>query len=215
MNPKFILCLALVMSSLTAGVCPAAIVYPQAPDGGQQIVLEGMKTLSRSISRYLGGFQIEDLTLAHPFRDYYVGPTNLAAGQLLSAAKPGAWRYLLMHGTNAVAAARLIADKTAEKPLKFAGLDTSNFSKETLKALRIAEQLPQVEKQDYKVRRLDCPPILFVAVWLHGKSDDIIIPLPKTFGRWKAYQPYSEDEMIKLLKPVAEKKLKEPAGMLD
>jgi hypothetical protein len=51
------------------------------------------------------------------------------------------------------------------------------------------------------------PWILFRAVWLHGKSDDIIIPLGATFGRWNAMQPYSESEMLKLLQPDAKKKL--------
>ena len=46
-----------------------------------------------------------------------------------------------------------------------------------------------------------------------GKSDDILIPLPPTGGRWNACQPYSESEMIKLLQPEAEKKLKMPSGM--
>ena len=89
------------------------------------------------------------------------------------------------------------------------------FDSNIPEALQIAEQLSQVKKQDYEPRLLDSAPILFVAVWLHGKSDDIIIPLPPTFGRWKAYQPYSESEMIKLLKPEAKKKLKEPPGMGD
>jgi hypothetical protein len=38
------------------------------------------------------------------------------------------------------------------------------FPNETLEALRMAEQLPQVKKQDYELRRLDIPSILFVAV---------------------------------------------------
>jgi hypothetical protein len=79
----------------------------------------------------------------------------------------------------------------------------------------MAEQLPQIKEQDYEVRRLDCASILFVAVWLHGKSDDIIIPLGATFGRWNALQPYSESQMIKLLKPEAKKKLRKPPGMGD
>lgn len=77
----------------------------------------------------------------------------------------------------------------------------------------MAKQLPQVKRQDYEFRRLDCPAILFVAIWLHGKSDDIIIPLPPSFGRWTAYQAYSESQMAKLLMPEIEKKLKEAAGM--
>jgi hypothetical protein len=214
MNLKPLLCLALVLSG---GLnCPAAIIYPKAPDGGQQVIHETFRQgLSRSISRYLGGYQIEDLTIANPFRDYSVGLTNLASGQLLPAARAGNWRYLLMRGTNAVGAAELMTDPTNGAALKFAGLDTTDFSRETLEALRRAEQLPQIQKQDYELRRLDCPSILFVAVWLHGKSDDIIIPLPKTFGRWNAYQPYSESEMIELLQPEAEKRLKARNGTVD
>jgi hypothetical protein len=214
MNPKLLLCLALVLSG--GLYCRAAILYPKAPDGGQQLIRETFQQgLSRSISRYLGGYQIEELTIADPFRDYSVGLTNLASGQLLPAARPGTWRYLLLHGTNAVAAAELRADSTHGAALKFAGLDTPGFSSETLKALRLAEQLPQIQKSDYELRRLDCPSLLFVAVWLHGKSDDILIPLPPAKGQWTAYQPYSESDMIKQLKPEAEKKLKMPSGLVD
>jgi hypothetical protein len=36
MNPKFLICLALVLSG---GLnCPAAINYPKAPEGGKQVV---------------------------------------------------------------------------------------------------------------------------------------------------------------------------------
>ena len=120
-----------------------------------------------------------------------------------------------MHGTNAVGAEQLIIDEKKGNALDFGGLYQTDFSNETLAALRIAEQFAQLKKQDYELRRLDCPGILFVAIWLHGKSDDIIIPLGATFGRWNALQPYSEREMIKLLKPEAKKKLKEPPGMFD
>ena len=196
--------------------CPAAIIYPKAPDGGQQVIHKTFRQgLSRSISRYLGGYQIEDLTIANPFRDYSVGLTNLASGQLLAAARAGTWRYLLMHGTNAVGAAELMANPTNSTALIFAGLDTTDLSRETMEALRQAESLPQIQKQDYELRRLDCPSILFVAVWLHGKSDDILIPLPPTWNRWNAYQPYSESQMIELLKPQAEQRLKANNGTVD
>jgi hypothetical protein len=208
MKPKLLLCLALVLSGAVFGSnCSAAIIFPKAPAGGEGVIREAFKGLSRSISRYLGGYQIEELTIAAPFRNYSVGLTNLASGQLLPAARPGNWRYLLMHGTNAVGAAELMTEQTNGTVMKFAGLDTSDFPRETLEAMRRAEQLPQIKAQDFELRRLDCPSVLFVAVWLHGKSDDIIIPLPPTGGRWNAYQPYSESEMIKLLQPEAEKKL--------
>jgi len=112
-----------------------------------------------------------------------------------------------------------MADEKTGKVLKSAGFGKAVYSNETLEALRMAEQLPQIKKQDYELRCLDDMSLHFVMVWLHGKSDDILIPLPPTFGRWNAYQPYSESEMINLLKPEAGKKLKEKLkelpGMTD
>jgi hypothetical protein len=81
-------------------------------------------------------------------------------------------------------------------------------------ALQKAEELPQVKEQDYELRSLAID-LWFRAVWLHGKTNDIIIPLPPTYGQWNAYQPYSENEMMKLLKPDAENSLKQPSRLVD
>jgi hypothetical protein len=206
---QLFLCLALVLS----GYCHADIIYPKAPNGGQQIVYKYAGGLSKSDPRLLDGFPIEELTIADPFENYYVGLPDLASGKFLSATESnGYWTYVLLHGTNAVGAAGLITNEKTGNTPKFTALYQTDHSNE---ALRIAQQLPQVKKSDYELRYLDIAPILFRAIWLHGKSDDIIIPLPPTFGRWNAYQPYSENELIKLLKPEAKKKLKEPPGMLD
>lgn len=70
-----------------------------------------------------------------------------------------------------------------------------------------AKKLPQVKEQDYELRSLSIG-LWFRAVWLHGKTNDIIIPLPPTYEHWNAYQPYSENEIMKLLKSDAETSLK-------
>jgi hypothetical protein len=114
-------------------------------------------------------------------RSYEAGLTNLVSNRLLSTAV-----------------------------LMSAGFSGDAFDAKIPRALQIAEQLPQVKERDYEPRLLDISPILFVAVWLHGEKDDIIIPLPPTWNRWNAYQSYSEKELIPLLKPEAEKKLKYP-----
>ena len=50
----------------------------------------------------------------------------------------------------------------------------------------------------------------YPAIWLHGGSNDIIIPLPNRWVNWKVYQPnfyqpYSENEILGVLKPIAER----------
>ncbi len=195
---KILLCLALVWSSS----CVAAIVYPKASDGGRQIVYKNLDL------KFLGVSRIEDLAIAAPHRGYLVGLTNLAAGHFLSAAKPYCWRYPLSQGTNGVGAAVLNADAKSGKARGFNSLEKSGFANETAEALRIAEQLPQIKKQDYELRYLNIPAVSFVAVWLHAKSDDIIIPLPPTSGGLNANQPYSESQIISLLKARAETAMK-------
>jgi hypothetical protein len=203
MNPKFLLGLAFVLS----GNCFAAIIYPQAPDGGRQLVYHMASTTLQQVPGFFGGLRVEDLTIAEPYQSYYVVSSNLVAGKLVAATKSGyggGWQYLLTHATNDVGMAYLKADEKTGKALICTGIGPYHGR---LEALRIAEQLPQVKERDYELRSLDLPWFFFRAVWLHGKADDIFIPLPDNWNRWKAYQPCSESEMIKILKPIEQKEL--------
>jgi len=201
MKAKVIIGLALVLISRV----DAVIVHPKAPEGGQQIVYGNLDL------KFLGVAHVEDLSIGEPYRCYYVGASNLASGQLLAGLKPGGWQYPLMRGSNVVGGVDMAAGKNDEKALAFAGLYKSNFSSEVLAATRAAEKLPQIKKQDYELRRLGIPAINFVAVWLHGKSDDIIMPLPPTYGRkLNAYEAYSESQIMKVLKPEAKEVMKAP-----
>jgi hypothetical protein len=211
MKPKIILCLALVFSVN----CHAAIVYPKAPEGGRQLVIENAGALVRehpNDTLAVPGLRMADVTIAEPHREYGVGATDLAAGRLLSAASSKSWRYILLHGTDAVGVATVSeADSKTGKALSFNGLFESGFSSETVEAIRKARELPQIKKQDYELRFLEVPAVNFVAIWLHAKSGDIIMPLPPTLGRkLNAFQPYSESEIIKVLKPEAKKVMKAP-----
>ena len=206
---SFVLLFA-VVSLWAAQEKSPGIVNPKAPDGGREIVIENTSRILRNDPRFFEGLKIEDLTIAEPHREYFVGLTNLASGHMLSAATSRSWRYLLMHGTNAVGAATLIADGKNGNALKFNDLQHPFFPNATLEALRAAGKLPQTKKQDYELRYLGIPALNFVAFWLHGESDNILIPLPPTFGRFNDYQPYSESQIIKVLKRDADAVMKQP-----
>jgi len=186
--------------------CNAALLHPNGPDGGRKIAGEQS---GRIIGQHppRGYAHGHEIIVSDPNQQYVVRLEDLASGQLLSAAKFGSWHYILTQGTNLVGKAVLSQDeKTGE--LKLAGVyDPGPPLDAEREALRRAEKLPQVQKQDYEFRLLDIEPLYFHAVWLHGKSDDIILPLPETFRRMKVYEPYSESQMIKLLKPEAKKAL--------
>lgn len=202
MNPKLPLCLALVLSSY----CRAAITFPVAPEEGQQIAYEKVGRVSQVLPQMFKGLTTNDLTITYAQRMYAVSPQEVVSNNLLSAAKLYAWLYPFMHGTNAVLSAPLFINPKDRKLSKRGGVMDGTLVKDMLVVLQKADKLPQVKKQDYECRFLVMPPS-FVAVWLHGKADDIIIPLPPTYYGKKAYQPYSEKEIMKLLKPEAENTL--------
>jgi hypothetical protein len=198
-------CLAIWGIILDAsGNCDAAVVYPKGPDAGRQLVGARVDSTTQADPHFLGGVAAAELTIAEPCERYNVGLTDLASGHLLSAAIPGGWFYPLLHGTNVIGAAECKTNKKSGM-LRCDALYQTDFSRETREALRIAEKLPEVTKQDYEARRLDIPAVSFVAVWLHGKSDDIFVPLPSTYGRLDAYQPCSESQIIAALTTEAQR----------
>ena len=210
MKPKILLCLALVLSSH----CRAAIVFPVATEDGRQFAYVKVKEVLQAFPNAFKGLKISDLTMTNALKVYDTGPKDIVSGHLLSAAELFGWQYLFIHGTNAVCEVPLAIDPQDGKLIKRGGVSSGEILQATLVALQKAAELPQVKKQDYECRYLTVP-FLFEAIWLHEKSDDIIIPLPPTWGEWNAYQPYSESEIIKLLKPEAENKLKQNPDLPD
>src|ERR1022692_211021 len=159
MKPKLLLGLALVLN----GYCRAAIVFPKAPDGGREIVVTNVSPILDHDTRFFNGLKMEDLTVAKPYREYYV--TNLAmlaSGHMLSATASRSWRYLLMHGTNAVGAASLVSGGTNGSALTYNDVQQPFFPDAPLDAMRAAEKLPQTKKQDYEVRALNIAPLNFI-----------------------------------------------------
>jgi len=227
MRSKFLLCFTLVLSGFSVQCCRAAVVFPLAPEEGRRIAIENVSELLRGGPYVFNGLQIKDMTITNCHAMYSVGPSDIVSGKLLSAAKLAAWTYLFVHETNAVAEVRLNLSPTNGQVMNSSGVTVHGLERvvegtdqimvesmfkvmvhgfeRVMEGLRTAERLPQTQKQDYEFRFLACFSINFYAVWLHGKSDDIILPLPATYGRCNAYQPYSEGEMMKLLRPEAQR----------
>jgi hypothetical protein len=202
MKLRLFLCLVLVLGgAFTVPNGNPGILYPQAPNGGGQAVPNALASKYLAQTHHLA--PIKDLTIGRSFPVYFypLKYTNLLSGQLLSATKFAGWRYLLTCGTNS-AELQLPYDEEKREwpeigwqfyPALPSGCDP------VLMTLQVAERSPQIKKEDYELRYLSFLDIQFFAVWLHGKSSDIIIPVP-VYGKWQDYRPYSEREIIELLK---------------
>ncbi len=211
MNSKLLLCLALALSGLLNHDAYAAIIFPKAPEEGRQIAYEKVSRVLEAFPHAFNGLKMDELTITDSHKMYAVGRQDIISGNLLSAVKFSGWDYLFMHGTNAIFAVPVLFSLKDGKTLKAGAVSGEGFADPILEALRKAEALSQSKQQDYEPRYLSMG-MSFSAVWLHGKTNDIIIPLTPGGGEWKAYQPYSEEQIAKLVKPVAEDELKNSDG---
>ena len=209
MKPKLLLGLALLLVGVAmfiAGISNAALIYPPGPDGGLQIVRNKISEIHRD-DPYFGELGNGNVSINNAHLWCAIGVSDVISGHMLpgpSAKK--CWRYPLMRGPNFLGLATVFTTETNnETKLEFGGLYKTCGGEETLTVQRMAENWPQVKSQDYEVRYLTVLNFSFAAIWLHGKSDDILVPLPPVYGRkLTGYQPYSERQLVKALKPEAE-----------
>lgn len=150
----------------------------------------------------------DELSYSEPHALYFVSLDGLAEGKLLGVATQTSWRYLLARGETPIAEVELSAKPRRGKggsaeEFEFLGLTQGPFIAATIEALGVAEQLPQVAKADYELRMLKVPSVYLAALWLHGKDDDILVPMADPPGGLRKNRPYSEEQVIKALREIA------------
>ena len=137
---------------------------------------------------------------------YELGLADLAAGQGIAAARPIAWRYLLVDGNQVRQAAEIIPDPTVGGS-RFGALTTGHVAGEEA-TLKMAEQLPEVQQGAYELRALRVPALYVMALWLKdlNSDKDRFIVMPPTFPPVQALQVYSTSDLLALLHTAAAKK---------
>ncbi len=186
------------------------ITLRSVPRGGAARLVAHLTELARErkFPHRMQEMRLESLSHSEPHPVYFVPLDALADGKLLAAAKQTSWRYLLVQDNAAIAEAELSVGRrgakgAAGRPLEFAGLTHGPFAAATVDALGAAERLPQVASSDYELRLLRIPAVYLVALWLHGATDDILIPMGDPPGGLKKNQPYTESAVIEALRGAA------------
>jgi hypothetical protein len=216
-----------------AGDLQGALIFSKPPEGAQALAATNLSSRAQQNARAAERAQtskrgrvqtsqltnVAELTFAFPHRNYVNVAGWLQGVPLSTAVSSNAWRwqFLLLKGTNAVGAARVAPAGPTGRPtqvsIEESPIQESPILPRIVRAIRVAEALPQVKQRDYEVRHLDMyPPIAFDALWLHAESDDIFLPIPpppvpdnpgEDLGGLKAYHPCSEAQLIEVLKPRA------------
>ena len=144
------------------------------------------------------------LAAAAPHLVYCLGLDDVVEGRFLAAAKATNWRYILLEGNNAPAAAGLAINDEGEVG-GFAYVDRGPFVESTGVATALAEGLESVQERDYELRLLSVPSLYLVALWLHGE-DNLLLPLAPAPGGLESLQPYTEEQLFAALQELIERR---------
>jgi hypothetical protein len=180
------------------------IKLPQPPPDGERILRERGRLRAGTSSTGDGVFA------TRPHRVYAVGRDALLGDQLLEAAQPTAWRYLLVNGEAALSAAELL--QSDDGSLTFAETNSGPFVQSTADVLAAAERLDDVEREDFELRLLRVPSVYLVALWLYSDTSSLVLPLSPAPGGLEVGHPYSPDEVLAALKPLAQTQADFDAG---
>lgn len=147
------------------------------------------------------------LQLKPPHAVYDLHADEIANGGGLASAHLTNLRYLVEAPTGPVAAAEVHSDASGAATL-LANVDYGPYVGATARALDHLANLDEVRAGSYEGRLLRFSAIYLVAIWLKADSGeaDIIYPLAPAPDQLQAEKPYSVDEFLQAIMPLAKKR---------
>jgi len=172
-----------------------AIIEPNPPADSIRELNSALPRVTRSAAVMRNAPSSDVLTAPaarHPHRVYVLLLTDILEGRGLAAARLVGWRYILMEGRQAVAAAEVNTNDT-ETEHAFALVQEGQGS-QALEALANLEALPQVQNSDYELRLLRIPALMTISLWLHAEPGgaDILTPLPPANSYFAQRELYTQ-----------------------
>jgi hypothetical protein len=158
---------------------------PDPPSGVHDKVrttLHEFSDNSRFSTDKLRGARTEELDVSTPHQVFTVGLDDIMADRGLDSAKQVGWRYLVEAAGEPIASAETTESEDGVQVMS--QFTEGPFVESTAAAVRNAHRLPQLEKAGFELRLLRIPAIYLMALWLHSKSTDLLIPLaPSPIGK--------------------------------
>jgi hypothetical protein len=181
--------------------------FAAEPPNGTELVRSGLAKLSARPVNPLGDHvDSGSLNLSSPHAVYDLRADAVASGGGLASAAFAGYRYLVEAGDEPVAAAEVHVDDAGTASL-LANINYGPYVAATAQALGRVESLPEVNSGQYEVRLLRFSAAAVMALWLKSDGEaDIIYPLPPTPPGLDAERPYSADEFIEAVMPLARRR---------
>jgi hypothetical protein len=185
------------------------IRFAAPPRNGETLVRAGIgKLAARNSPRDAALTDTLALQLYPPHAVYDLRADSLARGEGLAASRQTAFRYLVSKDSGPVAAAEVQADPEGIADL-LANINQGPYVEASARALDQVQQLPSVQQGRYEARLLRCSAIYLVALWLKPEDtgSDIIYPLAPAPPGLQAEQPYTVDDFLKIVVPLAQERV--------
>jgi hypothetical protein len=158
------------------------------------------------------GIAVDQVQVERPHDVYDLRAETVAAGGGLDTAEKTGQRYLVHAGAELIAAGEVVPGNGGEQIL--ANLNYGVFVPATAEAIGDLEAMDVVSNHQFEVRLLRCASVYVMAVWLKSKKGrkDIIYPLSPAPPPIEAAHPYSPDEFMDLIRPLAKRRADEAAA---
>ncbi len=182
--------------------------YATAPTNGTALVQKGLSRVAARTSPLSDrGIDFSALQVQQPHAVYDLRADTVAHGGGLESARASSFRYLVGAGGANIAAAEVLADATGTATL-LANINYGPFVEATARALSQVATLSAVGAGSYEVRLLRFSAIALMALWLKPDSGgaDIIYPLAPAPEGIQAEHPYSLDDFMNAIRPLAQKR---------
>lgn len=185
-----------------------ALRFAAEPANGAALVRDHLDRISaRTNPLSAGGVNFGTLQVSQPHPVYDLGADAIAAGAGLAAAVFSGYRYMIIDGNAAVAAAEIQADEQGNAT-RLTHVNTGPFVQATAQALISVGAHPAVSAGSYEVCLLRSAAIYVMALWLKPDSGgaDILYPLPPAPPGLEAERPYNADEFMHAILPLAQRR---------
>jgi hypothetical protein len=143
------------------------------------------------------------LIIAAPHKRYTITLKNVLKGELDRASFSG-WRFIVLDAMKPIATVSLRVDRKTRK-LLFSHFGYGSFVRNTVKGIHRAEKL---DDADYELRLLTIPGLNVVALWLAGKKEDHLMPIPPTHRVLKPFSIQSPAVFFERIRTAAKARLK-------
>jgi hypothetical protein len=144
---------------------------PQSSIALLQSVLTKSAVGGKYVLPTLSGKRTDAITVAQPHPVYNLGVRDIVDSRGLASAMFTGWRYLLLEGDTAVAAAEIAPDEGGGG-LHFAGINAGPYVFSSAAALRALPTELETDSQVFTVRILRCPALFLWAVWFYEGLND-------------------------------------------